>query len=244
MRNNYARCRKNVCKLAETDAKHNRTRSSILIEINGNHLLVDVSADFRQQALREHIPKIDAVLITHTHADHIGGIPDIRSYNRPELLPFYGSPESMEAIRSAFGYIFSEKTIVGGGIPHISLNPVCQPFSLWDTTITPIPVQHGGLAGCMGYRIGSLAYIPDMKTMANDSKQLLRGLDCLILNCLRDTPAHPTHLILEESMQFARDLEPKSCFFIHMSHDINYVTDAATLENGMSFAYDGLSIDV
>ena len=244
MRSNYSRCKKDVCRLSLTNPRHNRTRSSVLFEINGNHLLVDVSADFRQQALRERIPKIDAVLITHCHADHIGGIPDIRSYNSIEPLPFYGSAESVEAIRAGFSYIFSETTVLGGGIPRISLNTIDQPFYLWGTKITPLPVKHGGLTGCIGYRIGNTAYIPDMKSIADTTKQHLHNLDCLIMNCLRDGPPHSTHLILDESMELARELAPKQCLFIHMSHDINYETDSTRLDGFMAFSYDGLTLDI
>ena len=132
MLSGYARCKKNVCRLSDTDPKHRRTRSSILIEIDGKHLLIDVSSDFRQQALQYRIPKIDAVLITHCHADHIGGIPDIRSYTPAASppLPLYGSPESVENIRQTFSYIFSSSTFIGGGIPRLDLIHVDRPFTL------------------------------------------------------------------------------------------------------------------
>jgi phosphoribosyl 1,2-cyclic phosphate phosphodiesterase len=246
MLNNFERCKKDVCRLSLTDSKHNRTRSSILVEHNDKHILIDVSADFRQQALRERIPKIDAVLITHCHADHISGIPDIRSYNgpAPHVLDFYGSHESMESIQESFHYIFSPKTFVGGGIPRLALHQVDKPFILFDAPITPLPVVHGSLKGCLGYRIKNLAYIPDVKTIPEETKSNLENLDCLILDCLRDAREHSTHMILEESLQFARDVAPARCYFIHMSHDIHYALDAEKLDHWMEFSYDGMKIEV
>lgn len=240
----YTRCKKSVCRLSLEDPKHRRTRSSVLIEYRGKHVLIDVSADFRQQALTNCIPKIDAVLITHKHSDHINGIPDIRSYTHSgPPLPVFGSAESMDAIRRTFDYVFSDKTFVGGGIPRISLHDVDTPFSLFDIPITPLPIVHGNLIGCFGYRIGNLAYIPDMKFMDEGTKSLLRNLDCLILNCLRDEREHSTHLILDQSIALARELSPAKCYFIHMSHDIHYEIDSNRLDNWMAFSYDGLVIE-
>ena len=246
MLDGYKHCPKDVCRLALTDAKHSRTRSSILVEHAGCRALVDVSPDFRQQALREKIPKIDAVLVTHCHADHTGGIPDIRSYTakRPAPLDFFGSPETMRSIQSSFLYIFDPNTFRGGGIPSIALHAVTQPFELFGQTVTPLLVEHGSLLGCFGYRIGAVAYIPDVKSLPPSTRAMLDNLDCLILNCLRETRAHQSHLTLEQSIALARDIRPKLCCFVHMSHDINYITDASKLDSWMEFAYDGLQMEV
>jgi phosphoribosyl 1,2-cyclic phosphate phosphodiesterase len=243
---NHARCKKNVCLQSIDDPKHRRTRSSILVEVSGKHILIDVSADFRQQALANTVAAIDAVLITHGHADHVSGIPDIRSYTGTSSPPLnlYGSSESMDSIRHMFQYIFSEKTFIGGGIPRLCLNAVKGPFSIGDATITALPVLHGHLRGCFGYRVNDMAYIPDMKSMNAEIKDRLRGLDCLILNCLRDEREHSTHLILEQSMALARELSPGLCYFIHMSHDIHYEIDGKKLDPWMHFSYDGLCIEM
>jgi phosphoribosyl 1,2-cyclic phosphate phosphodiesterase len=246
MLNNYKQCAKDVCRLSLTDPKHARTRSSILVEYDAQHVLVDVSADFRQQALREKIPKLDAVLITHCHADHISGIPDIRSYTAPraEPLEFYGSLESVSVIRNSFPYVFDPNAFWGGGIPRISLTAINGPFMLFGKSVAPLPVEHGGLTGCQGYRIGTMAYIPDLKSLRFPAQNMLAGLDLLVLNCLRETKEHSSHLVLEQSMRLAREIRPRRCCFIHMSHDIHYQMDGKKLDAWMEFSYDGLKIEV
>jgi phosphoribosyl 1,2-cyclic phosphate phosphodiesterase len=242
----HAHCKKDVCRSSARDPKHRRTRSSILVEVSGKNVLVDVSADFRQQALSCAVKSIDAVIVTHGHADHVSGIPDIRSYTGHATAPLdvYGSAESMDIIKKMFRYVFSERTFVGGGIPRLRLNRVKGPFSIFDTVITPVPVMHGNLRGCFGYRVGNMAYIPDMKSMDASAKRLVRGLDCLIINCLRDEREHATHLILEQSMSLARELSPGLCYFIHMSHDIHYEIDGKKLDPWMHFSHDGLCIEL
>ena len=246
MRKDFSLCKKNVCKESFSDPKLNRTRASILIEYEEKHILVDVSSDFRQQALREQIPKIDAVLITHIHADHIMGIPDIRSYTYElqEPLPVYGSEESTSGIKEMFGYIFDPGAFEGGGIPQISLHTITEPFTLFGKTVIPIPVQHGPLTGCYGYRIDNFAYIPDFKKIPGKHKQLLKNLDFLVIDCLREEPPHITHIILPESIALVRELKPKKCYFTHMCHNIHYKNDAVHLDPWMEFAWDGLKIDI
>ncbi len=240
----HRHCPQDVCRLASTDAKHRRTRSSILVEFENRRVLVDVSPDFRTQALRERIGALDAVLITHCHSDHIGGIPDIRSYTarRNEPLDFFGSAESMDAIRASFRYIFDPNTFPGGGIPKIATNAMSGPFSLFGREVVPLHVAHGNLAGCFGYRLGAMAYIPDMKSVEPGVMDLMKDLDVLILNCLRPTREHASHMVLHQSVELARRLRPARCYFIHLSHEIHYQANAADLDEWMSFSYDGLTI--
>ena len=242
----HARCKKNVCRLSETDPRHRRTRSSILVRWNGKSVLIDASLDFRQQMLRENITAIDAALITHGHADHIGGIPDLRSYDWPRgsALPLYGSPESIDSVRKSYRYIFDPDAFAGGGIPSIETHEVTGPFQLFGETVQPLAVDHGALSGCIGYRIGQVAYIPDIKSITDEELLKCSGVRLLILNCLRVERPHISHLILPESMALARKIAPERCLFTHMGHDIHYELDAAALDNWMGFAWDGMKIEV
>jgi phosphoribosyl 1,2-cyclic phosphate phosphodiesterase len=243
---NHAGCKKNVCRLSETNPRHARTRSSVFVEWDGINVLIDVSLDFRQQALREKIKHIDAVLITHCHADHIGGLPDLRSYTKQNRapLPVFGSPESIDAIRRSFGYMFDQNTFVGGGIPNIETIAVDGSFDLFGKAVTPIMVTHADLKGCFGFRLGPLAYIPDIKSMEEKELEKSRGADLLVLNCLRDEREHISHLIMPQATELARRIGPKQCCFIHMCHDIHYKTDKKYLEPWMDFSYDGLQINI
>lgn len=245
MISDYIYCRKNVCQESGHDPKHNRSRSSLLIDLDGKHVLIDVSPDFKHQAFREKMKKIDAVLITHIHADHIMGIPDMRSYSRllQHPLPVYGSEESILGIKSAFDYIFNPNTIIGGGIPNLACQIINSDFKLLGKRMIPVLVEHGNLNGCYGYRIGNTAYIPDMKSIGMEQKKKLQNLDCLIINCLRDVEKHSTHMILPESIALARELRPRQCYFIHMTHDIHYQQDSDYLDSWMTFSYDGLQIE-
>ena len=240
----YSRCPKNVCREAAFDPKHARTRSSVFLEYNGKNVLIDVSADFRQQALREQIDRLDAVLITHRHSDHIGGIPDIRSYTVNAPLPLLGSAESIGAIRKAYDYIFDPETFVGGGIPRLLTTEINAPVTLFGLEVTPVLVSHGATRGCYGYRIGELAYIPDMKEITDEQLEKVQGVEILILNCLRREREHATHLILPQSMKLAERIAPRHCYFIHMCHDIHYVIDSECLKPWMSFSYDGLKVEL
>ena len=240
----YSSCPQNVCLESAIDPRHRRTRTSLYIQLGNKSVLIDVSPDFREQCLRENITDIDAVLISHSHADHIFGIPDIRSYSRRKPLPFYASQETIRRIEEAFPYIFDPSTPIGGGIPKIVSTIVDGPFSLFNQTVVPIRVNHLQLGGCFGFRIGPLTYIPDIKSLSEEELAKCAGTTVLILNCLRKGPGHVSHLTLSESIELARMIEPRRCYFTHMSHDIHYIEDRNGLDPWMDFAWDGLRIDV
>lgn len=239
----HANCPQGVCVAALHDPKHVRTRCSILIETQDKNLLIDTSQDFRTQMLTFRVKKIDAVLFTHNHADHIGGLADIRSYCRSgRPLPVYGSRETIETLVQRFSYIFNPPAIKGGGIPELRAHVLedVLPFTLFNLTITPAKVEHGSAQECFGYRINNIGYVPDLKVMPDKTKEILYGLDVLILNALRRGPEHTTHLTLEKSISLAQELGAKTCYFTHMSHDIHYEKDQRSLPSHMHFAHDGL----
>jgi phosphoribosyl 1,2-cyclic phosphate phosphodiesterase len=248
MLTNYEHCPHGVCLAARQDPKHARSRCSALIKANGRHILIDTSPDFREQMLRWEVKQIDAVLMTHAHADHIYGMPDIRSYCKdPEQpLPIYGSEETILALKQRFDYIFNPPADRGGGIPELELRiiPENEPFPLCGLTITPLRVEHGSLQGCFGYRINNLGYVPDVKVMPEAARRILQGVDLLVLNALRIERPHSTHLLLEDSIALAQALEVGRCYFVHMTHDVHYQLHAEHLPDNMDFAYDGLQLAV
>lgn len=247
MMNDYVKCPQDVCRASAQDPKHARLRSSLLVQSNGHNILIDTSLDFRMQMLLNKVSRLDAVLLTHAHEDHIGGLPDIRSYcKNGQALPVYGSMTTIENLRQRFSYIFDPPDMLGGGIPVLDPRIVDngQTFELLGLEITAAEVVHGSLKGCFGYRIGNIGYISDIKSMPKEALHIFKDLEILILNALRRAPEHSTHLTLEQSVNLARRLNPKSCYFIHMSHDIHYQQDQKFLPHGMTFAYDGQSVEV
>ena len=244
MAEGYVNCAKGVCRKSLTDPRHNRTRTSILLRKGGKTLIADVSADFRLQALRHSIRRIDAAVLSHGHIDHFGGLPDIRSYTNDEPLGLYASSETIDTVTRAFPYMFEHRDERGGGVPRLQTVELSGTREIAGFTVTPVPVVHGRLRECLGLRIDNIGYVPDVKYMSAGSEELLKGLDCLVLNCLRDVREHHTHMLLDQSMELARRLAPKRCYFIHMTHDIDYTVDSAKLDPWMEFSYDGLVIEV
>ncbi|MFH1086210.1 MAG: MBL fold metallo-hydrolase [Chloroflexota bacterium] len=245
MLDDYAHCPRSVCRRALTDPRYRRSRCSIAVQANGATLLVDTSQDFRTQMLAVRLARIDAVLYTHGHADHIYGLPDIRSYCRHQggAIDILGSEETLAVLREAFGYAFAPPDYRGGGIPEVQPHLLDGPTRVAGLAVTPIPVEHGPLVGCQGYRLGDVAYIPDVKRIPPTSLALLGGLDLLILNCLRLRP-HAGHLSLGESLAYVEQLQPRRCLLTHMTHDIDADADAGLLPERVAFAYDGLVVEL
>jgi len=240
----YRKCPKGVCRKVLTDPRHGRTRTSVLFRKRGKTLIADVSSDFRQQALRHDIKRIDAVVLSHGHIDHFGGLPDIRSYTEKKPLVAYASAETIDTVTQAFPYMFEARKGRDRGVPRLQTVELTETTNIAGFKVTPVPVAHGHLKECLGLRVDNVGYVPDVKTMSAKSVKLLTGLDCLILNCLRDKREHKTHMLLDQSMELARRLAPKRCYFIHMTHDIDYTVDSKKLEPWMEFSYDGLIINV
>lgn len=225
------------------DPRDKRLRVSVIIEHGGQTLLVDTSADFRQQALRHNLKRLDAVLITHCHADHIFGLDDVRPLNlRHGALGVFASERSWQDIRRIFEYVF-EPTHFGGGLPQLVAHTIeaGAPFSLGrDLHVKPLKVIHGRLP-VMAYRFNDFAYATDLSEIPAATMDGLRNLDVLVLDCLR-FEAHPTHLNLESALTFISELKPRRTYLTHIAHDIKHARDSHLLPSGVHFAYDGLEV--
>jgi len=231
-----------VCR--STDPRDNRTRPSILIDLDGFRLLIDAATDLRAQALRHGLDRVDAIFFTHSHADHIFGFDELRRFNHLTRKPLvaYGDERTLSAIRQAFWYAFDPHAPKGGGVPDVRLCPVAGPFGLAGREIVPVPVMHG-TTEVNGVRIGTFAYVTDCNAIPSASMDLLRGLDVLVLDALRHK-GHPTHFTLAQSVAVVTELAPRQAYFTHMCHDLPHEATNASLPPGMALAYDGLVIDV
>jgi phosphoribosyl 1,2-cyclic phosphate phosphodiesterase len=229
-----------VCR--SSDPHDRRTRPSILIEYNDKAVLVDTTPDFREQAIREQIRRLDAVLYTHTHADHILGIDDLRPLTyqlRPNKLPLYARPEAAEFIRNMFRYIF-DADYKFGGLPQVELKTIAGPLALFGATIEPIPVIHGETE-IYGFRVGGAAYLTDHSEIPEASLSKLAGLDILFLDALRHKP-HPTHSTVDNSLRIVERLKPKRAFFTHICHDLPHAATNASLPPNVQLSYDGMKL--
>ena len=224
--------------------KDKRLRVSVLIEHKGKKILVDTSIDFRQQALQAGIKKLDAILITHCHVDHVFGLDDIRPLNfRYGAMGVYANKIAWKDLKRIFQYIF-KPTHIGGGLPQLIPHTVIKnsSFSIGeDLEITPLEVIHGKLP-VIAYRFNDFAYATDLKTIPQESLDGLRDLDVLVLDCVRLKP-HTTHLCLEEALEYIEKLKPKRAFLTHLNHDIMYERDKHLLPENVEFAYDGLIVE-
>jgi phosphoribosyl 1,2-cyclic phosphate phosphodiesterase len=235
-------CRCKVC--ASTDSRDKRLRPSVLVRFGSHRVLIDAAPDFRYQALRFKIDRIDAILFTHSHADHVLGLDDVRPFNFMQKtdIPIYASADALAAIRRTFQYVFDDSPSESSRprlTPHIfDANPICAA----GLEFQPILLAHGrGVAH--GFRFGDCAYLTDHSDIPSGSMDRLRGLDVLFLDALRHNP-HPTHSTVEESLRTVELLKPKRAFFTHISHDVLHSALAARLPDHVQIAYDGLEIPI
>lgn len=233
-------CSCDVCQ--STDPLDRRTRPSVLIEYSHKFVLIDTTPDFREQAIREKITRVDAVLYTHTHADHILGLDDLRplSYHRSGKIPLYARPEAAEFIRNMFRYIF-DADYKFGGLAQVELKPIASTFDLFGANVQPIPVIHGETE-IYGFRLGSMAYLTDFSSVPESSLALLQDLDVLFLDALRHKP-HPTHSTIEQSLEIGRKVGAKRVFFTHICHDLPHQETNAQLPAHVRLAYDGMKLE-
>lgn len=233
-------CHCPVC--SSDDRRDKRTRASIIIEISGKYILVDTSTDLRKQVIRERIPHIDAVLFTHSHADHIHGIDDLRGFHfiHKRIIPCYGSEESMKVIARNFSYIFKGMEAAGYA-PLMEQHIISSPMDLFGCLVEPIPLMHGHMP-TTGYRFDDVAYLTDCSYIPDISRAKLTGLRLLILDALRYTP-HPNHYNIQGALKVVEDLRPQHAILTHLTHEVSY-SDGAKLPNGVEFAYDGMSFAI
>jgi phosphoribosyl 1,2-cyclic phosphate phosphodiesterase len=263
-------CDCDVCR--SLDPRDRRTRPSILIQIQlppaGPHappsraagsartaessavaravhnILVDTSPDLRAQALANRVTRVDAILFTHSHADHVLGLDEVRRFNilQREPMSCFGDARTLTDLRQTFGYIFTKPDDAGGFIPQIVLSRIVGPFSLGGAEVVPVPIMHGS-RHILGFRVGSFAYLTDCSRIPDESWPLIDGVRTLVVDALRERP-HPTHFSVGEALEVVARLSPERAYFTHVCHDLAHAATCARLPVGVELAYDGLVLEL
>jgi phosphoribosyl 1,2-cyclic phosphate phosphodiesterase len=234
-------CDCHVCQ--SDDPRDTRLRASVLIRVDGVNLLVDTSPDLRFQMLRSGARHIDGVLFTHMHADHTAGMDEMRRFNfmQQAWIPAWAPENAAKDLLERFGYAFRGDFPIFGLSPDLDLHVVkgTAPFDVAGVTVQPVPIMHGNLP-VLGYRIGDLAYVTDVKTIPDASKALLQGLDVLVLTALRQKQ-HPAHMTIDEALAAIDELKPRRAYLSHVGHEMGrYVDVAPLLPEGVELALDGM----
>ena len=236
-------CECSTCR--STDPRDRRSRASIYIQIDGGPaVLVDTTPDLRMQALAYGIKRVDAIVYTHSHADHIMGLDDVRRFNvlQKATIPCYGDERTLDDLRRIYTYVFDPATARGGGIPQVVTARVAGEFCIGAATFVPVPLLHGSRT-ILGFRVGSFAYLTDCSGIPDASWPLLSGVKTLILDALRPRP-HPTHLSLDQALAVVQRLKPERALFTHMCHDLPHAATCAQLPPNAQLAYDGLTFEI
>ena len=238
-------CTCDVCR--STDPRDKRLRPSIAIELEAKasgvrRILVDTSTDLRQQALAYGVTSVDAILFTHSHADHIMGLDEVRRFNITQrtAMPCYADRQTLTDLRRTFSYVFDGPKS-GGGVPQLTLFEIGGAFSLGGVEVTPVPVMHGPRQ-ILGFRVGAFAYLTDCNAIPDASWPLLGGVNTLIVDALRDRP-HPTHFSVSEAVEVVKRIGPDRAYLTHICHDLSHAATNANLPRGIELAYDGLVLD-
>ncbi|MBW6510596.1 MAG: GPMC system MBL fold metallohydrolase [Desulfuromonadaceae bacterium] len=230
-----------VC--TSTDQRNRRTRCSVLVGLRERNILIDTATDLRQQALREQITQIDAVLYTHAHADHTHGIDDLRAFNPAGggTLPIYAAASTLAVIRRTFAYIFSDDAAMGYR-PRLAPRLIDAPVTICGFPVEPLPLRHGHESS-LGYRIGNFAYLADCSAIPAETLTRLANLDVLILDGLRFRP-HASHFNITQAIDMAQIIGARRTLLTHLTHDIDHAKHTAELPAGIEFAYDGLRLEL
>lgn len=233
-------CQCDVCR--SMDYRDKRLRASVHIEIDGLSIVIDTGPDFRQQMLRESVNRLDAVLFTHSHRDHLAGLDDVRAYNylQESDMPLYATTDVLEHIQSEFFYAFTPQRYPG--IPQLALHTIDhKPFTIGNTTITPLPVMHSKLP-VLGFRIANFSYITDANHIPAATYDLLKGTEVLVLNALQKE-SHISHFTLGQALEESRRIGAKQTYFTHMSHRMGLHKQVLKeLPESVALAHDGLTI--
>ncbi len=233
-------CTCSVCR--SQDPRNNRWRSSVLIELAEGTYVIDTPQEFRLQVLRANVNTLNGVFYTHTHADHIFGIDDLRVFSRHQKLPIYGDTNTLKHIFRTFNYMFSDR-VQGSGVPNLLLHDLEHaPVEIGSLHAACVPVYHGS-ERISGFRLGPFAYVTDCSRIPRQSIDALKGLEVLILGALR-YKKHPTHFSIHEAIEVLEILRPRMAYLTHLCHDIDHAILEAALPKGIAPAYDGLTIDL
>jgi phosphoribosyl 1,2-cyclic phosphate phosphodiesterase len=231
-----------VCR--SRDPRDRRCRTSIYLELDDDtRVLVDTTPDLRAQALRSGIRRVDALLFTHAHADHVMGLDEVRRFNvlSGAPMPVYADASTVGDIRRMFGYIFESGAPKGGGVPDLRLWTLAGAFCVGRQEIRPVPLRHGDRF-ILGFRVGPFAYLTDCNGIPDESLAQLTGLDVVVLDALRHRP-HPTHFTVAEAVETAQRIGAGRTYFTHIAHDLGHADTCAALPAGMALAHDELVLD-